>query len=93
MKHFTVVYKIISPEKIEPHCEKLCMKIDTLGRCIKGYIIYLCISMRKMYRIQLNANFDIPNFKVGLLQSINKYVLKILCCRLKLIKYWHYPMN
>ena len=70
----------------KPHCEKLCMKIDTLGRCIKGYIIYLCISMRKMYRIQLNANFDIPNFKVGLLQSINKYVLKILCCRLKLIK-------
>ena len=33
-------------------------------------ILYSCISMRKMYRIQLNANFDIPNFKVGLLQSI-----------------------
>ena len=63
MKHFTMVYKIISPEKIEPHCEKLCMKIDTLGRCIKGYIIYLCISMRKMYRIQLNANFDIPKLQ------------------------------
>ena len=59
MKLFTIVYKIISPEKIEPQCEKLCMKIDTLGRCIKGYIIYLCISMRKMYRIQRNANFDI----------------------------------
>ena len=58
-------------ENILSYCEKLCMKVDTLGRCIKGYIIYLCISMRKMYRIvQLNANFDIPNFKVGLLQSI-----------------------
>ena len=63
MKHFTMVYKIISPEKIEPKCENLCMKIDTLGRCIKGYIIYLCISMRKMYRIQLNANFDIPKLQ------------------------------
>ena len=70
MKHLIKVYKITFPENIEPHCEKLCMKIDTLGRCIKGYIIYLCISMRKMYRIQLNANVDIPNFKVGLLQSI-----------------------
>ena len=44
-------------ENISSYCEKLCMKVDTLGRCIKGYIIHLCISMRKMYHIQLNANF------------------------------------